>query len=115
MVQCKESACNAGYAETRQGFDPWIGKIPWSRRWQSAPIFLPGKFHEERSLTGYSPWSSKETDTAEHACSSCGLGASFSYFFPLPMTTSNYINYSDIFNVALITIKLYNMCLMVYS
>ena len=23
-------------------FDPWVGKMPWSRKWQSTPVFLPG-------------------------------------------------------------------------
>ena len=27
------------------GFDPWVGKISWSRKWQTFPVFLPGKFH----------------------------------------------------------------------
>ena len=33
-------------------------EIPWSRRWQSqsAPVFLPGKFHEQRGLMGHRPW-----------------------------------------------------------
>ena len=26
----------------RPGFDPWVGKIPWRRKWQSTPVFLPG-------------------------------------------------------------------------
>ena len=47
----KESACNAG----RPGFDPWVGKIPWRRKWQSTPVCLPGEFHGQRSLVGYSP------------------------------------------------------------
>ena len=34
------------------GFDPWIGKIPWRRKWQSTPIFLPGNIHGQRSLVG---------------------------------------------------------------
>ena len=38
----------------RLGFDPWVGKIPWSRAWQPTPVFLPGKSHEQRSLEGYS-------------------------------------------------------------
>ena len=37
-------------------FDPWIGKIPWRRKWQPIPVFLPGKSHGQRSLVGYSPW-----------------------------------------------------------
>ena len=40
----------------RRGFDPWVWKIPWRRQWQSTSVFLPGKFHGQRSLTGYSPW-----------------------------------------------------------
>jgi len=35
-------------------FDPWIWKIPWSRRWQPTPVFLPGKLHGWMSLAGYS-------------------------------------------------------------
>ena len=35
-------------------------KVPWKRKWQLTPIFLPGKFHGQRSLVGYSPWSCKE-------------------------------------------------------
>ena len=36
----KESACNAG----GPGFNPWVGKIPWRRKWQPTPLFLPGEF-----------------------------------------------------------------------
>ena len=43
----------------RPGFDPWVGKIPWRRAWQPTPIFLPGEFHGQRSLAGYSPWVAK--------------------------------------------------------
>ena len=49
----------------RPGFDPWVGKIPWRRKWQHAPVYLPGKFHGQRSLVGYSPWGGKESDTTE--------------------------------------------------
>ena len=45
----------------RQGFDAWVGKIPWRRKWQRASIFLPGRFHGQESLVGYSPWGRKET------------------------------------------------------
>ena len=38
---------------------------PWSKKWQTAPVFLPGKFHEQRSLAGYSPWGLKESDTTK--------------------------------------------------
>ena len=32
------------------------GLIPWSRKWQPAPVCLPGKFHGQRRLVGYSSW-----------------------------------------------------------
>ena len=50
----------------KHGFDPWIRKILWSRKWQPTLVFLPGEFHGRRSLVGYSPWGIKESDTAEH-------------------------------------------------
>ena len=43
----------------RYGFNPWIRKMPWRRTWQLTPIFLPGKFHEQKNLVGYSPWGCK--------------------------------------------------------
>ena len=49
----------------RGGFDSWVGMIPWCRKWQPGPVFLPGKFHEQRSLAGYSPWGCKEWDATE--------------------------------------------------
>ena len=60
----KESACQF----RRCGFDPCVGKIPWSREWQPAPVFLPGKFHGQRSLAGYNLWGCKDLDSTEHAC-----------------------------------------------
>ena len=33
-------------------FDPWVGKIPWRKKWQPTPVFLPGKSHGQRSLVG---------------------------------------------------------------
>ena len=49
--------------ETR--LDPWVGKIPWRRKWQPTPIPLPGKSHGWRILVGYNPWGRKESDTTE--------------------------------------------------
>ena len=45
-------------------------KIPWGRKWQPTPVFLPGKFHGQKSLVGYSPWGCKELDTAEQLSTS---------------------------------------------
>ena len=57
----KESACQG----QRYGFDPWVRKIPWMRKWQPTPVFLPGESHGQRILVGYSPWGHKESDTTE--------------------------------------------------
>ena len=50
----KESVCHCRRCR-RHGFDPWVGKIPWHRKWQPTPVFLPGEFHGQKSLVGYSP------------------------------------------------------------
>ena len=50
---------------TSQGFAPWVRKIPWRSKWQLTPVFLPGKFHGQRSLEGYSLWGCKQLDIAE--------------------------------------------------
>ena len=43
-------------------FDPLVGKIPWRQEWQPTPIFLPGKFHEQRILASYNLRGHKESD-----------------------------------------------------
>ena len=45
--------------------DSWVGKIPWRRKWQPTPVFLPGKSHERRSLSGYSSWDHRESNTTQ--------------------------------------------------
>ena len=49
----------------RCGFNPWVRKIPWRRKWQPNPVLLPGKFRGQRSLVSYRPWGCKEWDMAE--------------------------------------------------
>ena len=44
---------------------PRSRRSPRSRKWQSVPVFLPGKFHGQRNLVGHSPWGHKELDTTE--------------------------------------------------
>ena len=64
----RQSACQCRRCK-RLGFDPWAGKIPWSRKWQPTPGFLPGKSHGQRSLAGYSRTekpSRLQSDTTEH-------------------------------------------------
>ena len=48
----KEPACQCR-RRRKCRFDPWVRKIPWSKKWQPIPIFFPGKFHGQRSLVGY--------------------------------------------------------------
>ena len=65
----KESACQY----RRHKFDPCVRKIPWRRKWQPIPLFLPVKSHGQRSLVGYSPWGHKRTGhdlvTKQQQCS----------------------------------------------
>ena len=60
----KESTCQCR-RHKRCGFNPWVGKIPWSRKWQPTPVFLPGEFHGQGRLAGYSPRGRKQPDTTE--------------------------------------------------
>ena len=46
-------------------FDPWVGKIPWRRKWQPTWVFLHGQSHEQGSLVAYSPCGPKESDMTE--------------------------------------------------
>ena len=50
----KEFPCQC-WRHKRCRFHPWVGKIPWWRKWQPIPIFQPGKSHGQRNLEGYSP------------------------------------------------------------
>ena len=69
----KEPTCQCG-RHKRCGFDPWVGKIPWRRAWQTTPVFffffplqyfLLENSQGQRSLAGYSPYGRKESDTTE--------------------------------------------------
>ena len=51
----KEYACQCR-RHRRRGFNPWVGKIPWRRKCQPTPVFLPEESHGRRNLVGYSPW-----------------------------------------------------------
>ena len=51
--------------DTKDSFDPRVGKIPWSRRWQPTPVFLPGKSLGQRSLVVYGSRSCRELDMSE--------------------------------------------------
>ena len=46
------SSKQAAWQCRRLGLSPWVGKIPWRRKWQHTPVFLPGESHGQRSLVG---------------------------------------------------------------
>ena len=61
----KKPRAKAG--DTRGRCNPRVRKIPWSRKWQPILVSLLGKFHGQRSLTGYSPWVTKsQTQLSMH-------------------------------------------------
>ena len=69
----KKSICQF----SRCGLDPWVRKIPWRRKWQPTPVFLPGESHGQRSLVGYSPWGPKRGRhnwVTEDTCTVNGIG-----------------------------------------
>ena len=66
VLSSRESTCQCR-GHRRCGFKPSIGKSPWRRKWQPTPVFLPGKFHGQRSLADYSPWGHEESNVTEHA------------------------------------------------
>ena len=57
----KESTCNVG----DPSLIPGLGRSPGEGNGKTTPFFLPGEFHGQRSLVGYSPWGCKESNTTE--------------------------------------------------
>ena len=76
-VTCKKSKCSAITVLSwlswericlwcrSPGFDPWVGKILWRRKWQPTPVLLPGEFHARRSWPGYTVHGIAESDRTE--------------------------------------------------
>ena len=75
-------------------FDPLVRKIPWRRKWQPTPVFLPGESHGQRSLVGYSPWGRKESDTTErlHFLSLCIVDSILRLLLYFPQYLENYVH-----------------------
>ena len=61
FLSSKEPTCQC----RKHRFNSWVETIPWRRKWHPPPVFLPWKFHRQRTLAGYSPWGHKESDTTE--------------------------------------------------
>ena len=68
---------------------PWIEKIPWRKEWLPSLEFLPGAFHGQRSLAGYSPWGLKESDMTEAINTFIILTAFYQKFTVLSCFNSN--------------------------
>ena len=61
-----------------------VWEVPWRRKWQCTPVFLPGKSHGQGSLTGYSPWGWQKNrtwlnDSTTKACSKYKLSFVYPY------------------------------------
>ena len=69
----KESTCQCR-RHKRLRFDSWVGKIPWRRKWQPTPVFLPGESHGQRSLAGYSAWGHKQSGRDLAHTQGCKVG-----------------------------------------
>ena len=70
----------------RPGFNPGVRKIPWKRKRQPTPVFLPGKFQGQRSLAGYTVHGVTELDMIEHSTAANSVARSsaqdVNVFFP---------------------------------
>ena len=62
-LELKNMTANSG--DMRCRLIPQVGKIPWRRKWQPTPVFMPGEYHGQRNLEGYSPKGCKESDMIE--------------------------------------------------
>ena len=80
----KEPTCYSK-RHKRHRFNPWVGKIPWRRTWQSTPAFLPRESHGQRNLVGYSPWGCTESDTTKETQHSTA------YICPLPFEPPSHL------------------------
>ena len=65
----------------RHGFNLWIWKILWRRKWQPKPVLFPGESHGQRSLAGCGPKGCKESDKNEATKHSCTC---FKEVHPIP-------------------------------
>ena len=60
----KEPACQCRRSKIYR-LETWVGKIPWKRKLQPTPVFLPGESHGQGNLSDYSPWGRKEKNMTE--------------------------------------------------
>ena len=96
------------------GFDSWVRKIPWKRKWQPTPVFFPGEFHGQRSLVGYSPWVPKELDTTEWLTHSFIPSPEISVTTVPVLRLIIQIPFHCIINL-LIRLQIFNLCFWIYD
>ena len=65
VLVVKNPPANGGDIRDVGRFNPWVRKIPWRRKWQPTPVFLPRESHGQRRLEGCSPCGLEESDTTE--------------------------------------------------
>ena len=102
LISDKESACQCR-RHKRCGFDPWVRKIPWRKKRQPTPVFLPGKFHGQRKLVGYNQWSIKESDMTEWLSTHTVWSTELQYLYFKPrMSRSNCKSSGDVAGTAIL-------------
>ena len=77
--------CPYIYISSPFWFNPWVGKIPWRRKWQSTPVLLPGKSH------GHSPWGRKRI--GHDWATSLSLPFSLLELLPIQVTTVHQVEF----------------------
>ena len=111
----KESSCQHRRCRIL-GFNPWVGKTPWSRKWKPVPVFLPGRFHGLRSLESYGPWGHKELDMTEHTHTHSMQDGNFVVIFVYSFCPSPYVelvlcfHYVNLLNIYFLKFLLVNHC-----
>ena len=65
VAQLVKNQCRS---HRRHGFDLWFRKIPWRRKWQPTPVFLPGKFHGQRNLVAIVSGVTESDMISTYAC-----------------------------------------------
>ena len=98
----KESTRQCGRCK-RWGCYPWVGKIPWKRKWQPTTVVSPGESHGQRSLVSYSPWGHKDLLRLkwQHIRKMCVIvkNGNFKYSNSQHPLTSN-INLSNVWKIS---------------
>ena len=83
-------------------FSPWVGKIPWRRKWEPILVLLPRESHGQMILAGDSPWDCKESDTTERLSRNILCVSS-----RLQYNDLTYIHHKMIITISLVNITTY--------